>query len=191
MTPVDRKGTFMLGPTLEGERVRLIPPTEEMLSNYIRWFSDMEVTRYLSRMMPPSLTEEKEWFEKTSRSDGDVIWAIMAGDRLIGTSGIHGIDWLNRRAGTGSMIGEKDEWRKGYASEAHRLRTKFAFSNLGLEKLTSSAVVENVGSIRALEKSGYQQWGIARRHIWAEGKWHDMWHGEVLREEWLLLNENP
>ena len=177
----------MLGPILEGERLRLIPPTETMLETYIRWLADREVTRYLGRTTPPSLTEEREWFERVTRSETDIIWAIMLGDKVIGTSGIHSIDWPNRHAGTGSMIGEKDEWRKGYASEAHRLRTRFAFHDLGLEKLTSSAAVENIGSIRALEKSGYRQWGISRRHVWREGAWHDMWHGEVLRDEWREL----
>jgi [ribosomal protein S5]-alanine N-acetyltransferase len=113
-----------------------------------------------------------------------VFWVIALGERIIGTSGIHDISWRNRRAMTGSLIGEKDEWRKGYASEAHRLRTRYAFEELGLEKLQSSAVVENVGSIRALEKSGYRQYGIARRHEFRNGRWYDMWFGEVLRDEW-------
>ena len=34
----------MLGPILEGERVRLEPPRPEFLPAYQRWFADMEVT---------------------------------------------------------------------------------------------------------------------------------------------------
>jgi [ribosomal protein S5]-alanine N-acetyltransferase len=175
----------MLGPVIEGERLRLIPATEEMLPTFVKWMSDREVTRFLGRQEPPSLEQEKEWFKGVCSRDNVVFWVIALGDRIIGTSGIHDINWRNRRASTGSLIGEKEEWRKGYASEAHRLRTRYAFEELGLEKLQSSAVVENVGSIRALEKSGYRQYGIARRHEFRGGRWYDMWFGEVLREEWL------
>jgi [ribosomal protein S5]-alanine N-acetyltransferase len=178
----------MLGPIIEGERVRLIPATEEMLPTFVQWMSDPEVTRFLGRREPPSLAEEKEWYTGICKAKDQIFWVIALGDRIIGTSGIHAIDWRNRRATTGSLIGEKAEWRKGYASEAHRLRTRYAFEELGLEKLQSSAVVDNIGSIRALEKSGYQQWGIAKRHEFRNGHWRDMWFGEVLRDEWLVLN---
>jgi RimJ/RimL family protein N-acetyltransferase len=175
----------MLGPILSGERVRMVPPTPEMLPAYLRWFSDTEVTRYLGHATPLSLAEEQEWFDRTARSKDDVVWAIMVGDKLIGASGIHRIDWRNRRAITGVMLGEKDEWSKGYATEAHALRTRYAFEELGLEKLMSEAFIENRGSIRALEKTGYRQYGTARHHIFREGRWHDFWLGELLRDEWL------
>jgi RimJ/RimL family protein N-acetyltransferase len=174
----------MLGPTILGERVRLVAPNEEMLPTYIRWLADPDIVRYLGILFPPSIGQEKEWFDRVCRSNDDIIWAIMVGDKLIGTSGIHRIHWRNRRAITGSLIGEKDEWRKGYASEAHRLRTQYAFEQLNLEKLESEAFTENLGSIRALEKSGYRQCGLARRHEFRHGKWHDFWLGEVLRDEW-------
>lgn len=174
----------MLGPILTGERVRLVPPTPEMLPTYIRWLADMDVTRYLALREPLSLAAEQDWFKRASESDDRVIWAIMLGDKVIGTSGIEGIDWRNRRATTGVMIGEKEEWGKGYASEAHRLRTRYAFEELNLEKLKTWVYVENVASRRALEKVGYKQYGLARREMYREGRWHDAWLGELLRDEW-------
>ncbi len=174
----------MFGPILEGSRVRLIPATEEMLPSFIAWFADAEVTRYLGRDNPPSLKEEQEWFERASRSEKDVFWAIMVGEKLIGTIGIHVINFRNRNAVTGIMIGEKDEWGKGFAPEAQTLRTRYAFEELGLEKLMTEAFAENRRSIRSLEKVGYRQIGMRRRHIFRGGRWHDMWLAELLREEW-------
>ncbi|MDX1932038.1 MAG: GNAT family protein [Capsulimonadales bacterium] len=178
----------MLGPTLIGERVRLIAPNEEMLPMFIRWLADPEVVRFLGIRFPPSIGQERDWFDRVSKSADDIVWVIAVGDRPIGTSGIHRIDWRNRRGLTGSLIGEKDEWRKGYATEAHRLRTRYAFEELNLEKLESAAIAGNAGSIRALEKAGYRQCGLARRHEFRQGQWHDEWRGEVLRDEWRSLS---
>jgi Acetyltransferases, including N-acetylases of ribosomal proteins len=178
----------MFGPVLEGERVRLAPVTEEMLPTFIGWFADTDVTRYLGRVLPPSLPEEKDWFAGMCRSDRDVLWAVLAGEKLIGITGIHAIDWKNRHAATGNLIGEKSEWGKGYGSEVVRLRTRFAFEQLGLEKLMTEVFAENTASIRALEKAGYRPCGVRRRHAYRHGRWHDMWLAEVLRDEWEREN---
>jgi RimJ/RimL family protein N-acetyltransferase len=179
----------MLGPILQGERVRLVPTSPEMLPAFIEWLADTEVTRYLGRDCPFSLAQEQEWYERICKSDDQIHWGIMLGEKLIGTIGIHQIDWRQRHAVTGIILGAKEEWGKGYAPEAQALRTRFAFEELGLEKLMTSAIRENTRSIRALEKVGYRQCGLFRRHIFRQGRWHDMWHAELLRDEWLSHQE--
>lgn len=174
----------MLGSNIQGSLVRLVPPSEEMISQFLRWFADMEVTRYLTLQNPPSTRMEEEWLDRAARSESDVLWAITADGRTIGTIGIHAIDWRHRQAQTGTVIGEKECWHRGYASEAMRLRTRYAFEELNLVKLTTRVFAENVGSIRALEKAGYRQCGLARRDAYMHGRWHDSWMGELLREEW-------
>lgn len=175
----------MFGPTIVGERITLAPLTLEMLPAYVRWFSDQEVTRYMGIQGVPTASMEQEWFERASKGDSDIVWAVLVDDKHIGSTGIHQIDWKNRRAITGNLIGEKSEWGKGYGSEAVRLRTRYAFTNTTLEKLQTEAFMDNAGSRRCLEKAGYRQYGVARRHIFRDGKWHDMWLADVLREEWL------
>ena len=113
----------------------------------------------------------------------------MVDDRLIGTTGIHSIDWPNRNAVTGNLIGAKDLWGKGYGSETVAVRTRYAFELLGLEKLKTLVLAENLASRRALEKSGYQQCGLQRREEWRRGAWHDVWLGEVLRDDWLAAQQ--
>ena len=176
----------MFGPMIDGERVRLVPPDEDMLPRFCGWFADPEVTRYLMLRFPPSPKMEAEWLDAIARSQTEIVWAISIDERgVIGTIGLHALDWRSRRAETGTLIGEKGEWGKGYAGEAVRLRTRYAFTELGLEKLTTRVFAENAGSRRALEKAGYRQYGLARRDEWRGGRWHDLWLAEVLRDEWL------
>lgn len=179
----------MFGPVIEGERIRLVPVTPEMLPNYVRWFADPEVTRYMGVTCPFSLKQEEEWYERIAASENDVLWAILVADRHIGSTGIHRINWKDRRAITGNLIGDKSEWGKGYGSEVVRLRTRYAFMELGLEKVETEAFMENIGSRRCLEKAGYRQYGTARRHTFRHGRWHDMWLADLLRDEWLAAQE--
>lgn len=179
----------MYGPVIEGERVRLVPHTPEMAEVFVRWFADREVTRWMGRICPPSLAEEQEWLAGQGKRENDIVWTIQVEEQPIGAVGIHAINWQHRRAATGTMIGEKSQWGKGYGSEAVRLRTQFAFEQLGLEKLMTEVFAENAASRRALEKAGYRQYGIARRHYFRHGRWQDMWLAEVLHDEWQAMQE--
>ena len=78
-------------------------------------------------------------------------------------------------------------WQKGIATEAMAMRTRFAFRELNLHKIRTRAFMENKASIRALEKAGYRQTGVLREEFYRDGRWHDVWCGEVLREDWERL----
>ncbi len=175
----------MLGPVLNGEKVTLGPACPEYLPEFIRWFADPQVTRYLLNRFPLSLKQEEEWFENASRDRNLVHWTMLLGDRPVGVSGIHQIDWMNRSAMTGTIIGVPSEWGKGYASEAVRLRTKFAFQELALERLETQSFAVNHGMHKALERSGYRRIGVRRRVYFRSGEWHDAVSFELLRDEWL------
>lgn len=174
----------MYGPVLKGRKVTLRPPDPTDAARFVEWFADQEVTRYLARIGPPSLAEEEEFLKKVGESKSDVFWVIETEGRAIGASGIHRIDWINAHGVTGTVIGDKAAWRKGYGSESMALRTEYAFRQLNLHKLTSGAFMRNEASKRALAKAGYREVGVAREDFWRDGRWHDHWIGEVLREDW-------
>jgi [ribosomal protein S5]-alanine N-acetyltransferase len=174
------------GPVIEGERVRLQPPRLEYAPTYIGWFADRAVTRYLLVRHPSSLKKQEEWLEQMAASADDVLWAMVrAADRaLIGNVGLHRISWRHHHAELGYVIGERDQWGKGCATESIKLATAYAFLELGLEKVWASVIVSNDASQRALERNGYRQCALFRRDRYLEGGWHDLWIGEILRIEW-------
>ncbi len=87
----------MYGPVIQGNLVRLRPPTVEDAPGMITWFADMEVTRFLGRRNPLSLDAQKEWLDKVARDPDSVIWVIEHEGRAVGTTGIHEIDWKHGR----------------------------------------------------------------------------------------------
>ncbi len=174
----------MFGPVLTGEKITLRPPDETDAARFIAWFADPEVTRYLAVTFPLSLQQEEDFLKRIGESKNDVWWVIEAEGKAIGATGIHRIDWISAHAITGTVIGDKSCWRKGYGSEAMALRTEYAFRQLNLHKLKSGAFMENEPSKRALVKAGYRQVGIERQESWRDGRWHDHWLCEVLRSDW-------
>ena len=113
----------MFGPIIEGERVRLAPMTKAQIENFVLWMADPEVTRWLGITHAPTVEMEHEWYERVSKAEKDFVWGIFIGDKHIGSTGVHQIDWRNRHGVTGNLIGDKTEWGKGYGSEVVALRT--------------------------------------------------------------------
>jgi RimJ/RimL family protein N-acetyltransferase len=174
----------MFGPVLRGEHVTLRPADDSDPPRMVPWFADMEVTRYLGRRMAVALYYEVDILKKFGEAEDTVFWMVEANGETIGATGIHAIDWLNAHGTTGIVIGVKEQWGKGYATEAMQLRTRYAFRELNLHKLMTEVDAQNEASRKALERNGYQAAGVRREQTFREGKWHDRWLGEVLRADW-------
>jgi len=145
----------------EGAHVRLRPLEREDVPLMRRWLNDPETTQYLLRAFPLMDKAEEAWFDALSGSTTDYVLGIVAreSDALIGTIGLHRIDWRNRTATTGTIIGEK-EWRgKGQGTEAKMLLLDFAFNALDLYAIQSRVMATNGRSLRYGEKCGYQEVG--------------------------------
>jgi RimJ/RimL family protein N-acetyltransferase len=159
-------------------------PRTEYLETYRSWLANPEVTRYLLVRFPPSQKQEEEWYERQAASEANVIWAIVHEAQAIGTTALHNVDWINRHATSGMLIGDRSQWGKGYASQAVALRTAYAFQDLGLERLESESFTVNTPMHRALEKVGYRKIGLKQHYVYRGGVWYDAFIFELLRDEW-------
>jgi RimJ/RimL family protein N-acetyltransferase len=66
-------------------------------------------------------------------------------------------------------IGDEGYWKKGTATEAIRLATRYAFSYLGLRRLIAGASAHNAAAVRAHEEAGFQLEGIRRGQTLGNG----------------------
>lgn len=171
---------------IAGERIRMVPLERSHLDKIVVWFNDPEVTRWIQRDMPVARAHEDKWFEHMLESRDDLVWAVHdEGDRHIGVTGIHRIDWKNRNALTGTVLGEKSAWGRGYGTDVMRTRTRWAFETLGMHRLQSESFVANEASRHCLEKVGYRIIGTARQRFWRGGQWHDVYLWEILEQDWF------
>lgn len=159
---------------LRGERVRLVPPDRaQHLENALAWLNDPEVTATLKRNFGVSRREEEVFFDRMEGSrDRDFWWAILdEAGRHIGFIGLHLDPWPLRSARGGIFLGDRDSWGRGYATDAVRVRTRFAFEQLGLHRIDGHSF--NPAMCRVYEKCGYRHEGTARQRFWRDGRWHD------------------
>lgn len=157
-----------------GKRIFLEPLNHKNFSrDYVNWMQDEEVLQFLTgRTKAYSMEELEEYVTKMNESPTNYLFGIFlrAGNIHIGNIKIGGIDPSHRFADVGLLIGNKDMWGKGYATEAIGLVTQYAFNKLSLKKLTAGMVVENIGSYKAFIKAGYKEVGKLSGHVISNGK---------------------
>lgn len=175
----------MLGPCLHGEMIRLEPLELEDLKYVRSWLTDPDITHHWGNFRGYSEQQIGDWYKLQAESDKHVRWRVTLGETVIGMTVIEDIDWIHRHAETGIMIGDRSAWERGCASEAIHLRTQYAFEELGLERLGSISMSENIPMHVVLAKAGYRQVGRMQRYFYRHGAWHDAVIFELLRDEWL------
>lgn len=169
---------------LIGEKIKLVKFTDRFITaKYIEWLNNHDVNRYLFTGRIPITKEEI----RNRNDNNNIMFAIMsnlssAGDRLtkndlysefIGTISLHCIDWIIRKGEIGYMIGEQTHWGAGIATEAVGLVSDYALNRLNLHKVEAGVVDGNVGSVRVLEKSGFEKYATIPDDYWIEGKYYD------------------
>lgn len=161
-----------------GEKTRLVPlDRTRHLDNCLAWLNDPEVTAgTLAGDFPLTRTAEEAFFERCEHpSDEEVVFAIETLDgEHIGNCGLHRIKQRYGEATTGLLIGRKDLWGQGFATDAARTRTRYAFDVLNLRFLLSECFRDNSASLRMLQKVGYQEVGCIPQRTWKAGRYHDV-----------------
>jgi RimJ/RimL family protein N-acetyltransferase len=176
----------MQNPFLIGERIYLRPLDKVDLDRCLRWINDPLVTATLTMRFPMSRSQEENWILSHYKNQSDLPLAIIVKDedQHIGNCGLHSIDYVNRNAEFGIMIGEVDQWGKGYASEAARLIIDYGFKQLGMHRIFLHVYSHNERAQRAYEKVGFNQEGRMRESYFRDGRYHDTLIMSILESEW-------
>ena len=174
---------------LSGRRVNLRPIARADIPTLIRWINDPQVREFLGvANFPKTEREEEEWVARMGKNDTDISLGIETKEGvLIGTMGIHQIDWVNRMATTGALIGEKAYWGKGFGTDAKMALLEYAFNTLNLHKICSSVIAFNKRSLAYSLHCGYKVEGKRKKHIFRKGKYWDRIELGLFKEDWLPI----
>ena len=124
---------------------------------------------------PASYADEQQWLsQQTSYTRGEYQFAIEDFEGyLVGRCGVTRLDWKNRVAELGIMIGTPYRGR-GYGKEAMKLLCDFCLKEMNLHKLKVSVFAFNEAAIRCYEKNGFVREGLCRREIFRDGAYQDV-----------------
>ncbi|MEF2144842.1 MAG: GNAT family protein [Desulfovibrionaceae bacterium] len=107
-------------------------------------------------------------FIEACRADDRIVFAgifLKADGSHVGNIKLGPIDPVHKTASIGIIIGEKDQWGKGLATEAIRLMADYAFTRQGVLKLTAGSIGSNKGSIKAFLHCGFEIEGVQRSQL--------------------------
>lgn len=74
-------------------------------------------------------------------------------------------------------------WGKGYATEALTMLLNFSFNVLKLHRIEAGCAVENIASVKVLEKIGMTREGMKRKKLPIRGDWKDNYFYAILDED--------
>ena len=74
-------------------------------------------------------------------------------------------------------------WNKGYATESLKAAINFGFENLKLHRIEAGCAVENIGSIKVLEKVGMIREGRGRQILPLTSGWSDNFEYSILETD--------
>ena len=180
---------------IKGKFVTLRAPELKDISDLHAWSNDPDLWNMLGGWhFPYSSRSTEEWVR--NRKDGNftdhVLCIETPEDGLIGTANIINIDWKNRNAFHGMMIGKKNLHGKGYALDALMSIMRYSFMELGLNRLDGDMIDYNTRSINFyIEKGGWKKEGVRKNWFYRNGTYHDKIVVGATRNDYIeIINKN-
>ena len=154
---------------------------------YYSWLNDLSLDIFGERSdFPNTQARMESYYAAACSNDSLVLLGVFdnASDRHIGNITLSQIDWVQRRAFLGYLIGEKDFVGQGIASTACLMIMQYGFNKLNLDRIWTTISVNHAASKRVAEKVGLKEEGILRKHQMRDGARRDVNVLGALREEW-------
>ena len=173
---------------LRGERIDLRPLVEADADGpYVSWFNDAETCRGNSHHVRPySAADARAYIARVAAAPDQLVLAIERREdgRHIGNIALQAINPVYRTAELSIMVGERDAWGQGYASEAARLLCDHGFRALNLNRIGCGTFAANAGMRRVAERLGMREEGVRRQAAFKDGAYVDVVEYGVLRAEY-------
>ena len=167
----------------------------------LREFNQDDWPDVLAYQSDPRYLRYYPWTERTPEDVGEFVHRFIAQQgedprtkfqlaidlksdtNLIGNCGIRMKSAGAHAADIGFELAPQ-HWGRGYATEAARAIVEFGFTELGLHRIWSWCIADNVASARVLEKLGMRLEGRLRENEYFKGRWWDTLMFAILDYEW-------
>ncbi|MCC6766573.1 MAG: GNAT family N-acetyltransferase [Deltaproteobacteria bacterium] len=166
LRPLLAADAFTLFRLIDAERVRL--------GQWLPWVEETRTERDSARFIADA-TEER-------RRRRSLVLAMCVEGAIVGTIGLHYVEWFDRSAELGYWITSAAEGR-GIVTRAARALLTFAFGTVGLHRIVVRCAVGNERSARVAERLGMRREGLLREAHYVGGRFLDQHLYALLRHE--------
>lgn len=159
-----------------------------------QWSNDPE-TCYMvgSWHFPSSSRHMEQWYERIQSDPLDQRFAVHANEHgLIGMANLVEINWKDRNAFHGMLLGPQPMRGKGYGTDTVMAIMRYSFEELGLQRLDTTIIEYNVPSQRLyLGRCGWKEEGRRRAWYWRKNRFWDQIIAGITRDDYFAhLREN-
>lgn len=160
---------------------------KDLEGNYFQWLNDHEVCEYNSHaVFPNTESSMREFLDVQHKMKDRIVLAIIENekDKHIGNISLQQINWLSKSAEYAILIGEKDYWGKGYATEASLLICDYGFTKLNLHRIYCGTSEMNISMQKLAQKMKMKKEGVRREAMFKNGEYFDCIEFGVLKKEY-------
>jgi RimJ/RimL family protein N-acetyltransferase len=148
----------MEAPIIHTERFLIRPFKVADTKLWQSWDVDSEIQAYMPEPMnePQDITKQYKYIKECEEEEDGYYWSIEEKTGpTIGTVALTDINEHHKLALVGIVIGDKDYWGKGVATEVLATVIEFAFTEVGVVRISAETEAENVAVSKVLEKVGF------------------------------------
>jgi len=157
---------------------QLIEENREHLREWMPWVDNMTSPFQVETVIPI-------WLNQFAENSGLNVGILYRGE-LVGSLGLHQIDWYNSMASIGYYLSKKAEGH-GIITRSVKTLLNYCFFQLGLNRIEIRCGVKNVKSRAIPERLRFVKEGIVRDGEHLNGHFHDLVIYSMLARDWKLL----
>jgi RimJ/RimL family protein N-acetyltransferase len=175
---------------IKGKYITLRAIEEEDLPLLHKWANDPSTQDAIGELhFPSSMDFHLSWFHDQKSDVLNHRFAVEVPEGgIIGISSIVNIDWRNRHAWHGLVLGESSHRGKGYGVDIIMATMRFAFEEMGLARLDGAMIEYNQPSLSLYcGKLGWKEEGRKRNFFFRKGKFWDQILVGVTKEDYVSL----
>jgi RimJ/RimL family protein N-acetyltransferase len=173
-----------------GKSVILRAIEDSDLDRFNAWGNDPDLWHLLGGWhFPVSMASTRNWFNGLQGDQTNLRLAITTPDLgVVGLANLLDLDWKNRHGFHGMMLGNSGARGKGVGRDTVMALMRYAFDELGLERLDGSMIEYNQASLALYcGKCGWQQEGRQRNWYYRDGRYWDRILVGVTRADYAAL----
>jgi len=174
---------------IKGNRVYLEAIEEKDLEQLRYWRNLPKYRKYFREYREISQAMQERWFrDVVNGSNTTIMFAIrmLDNNELAGCCGLCYINWVHRHSDLSLYIGKDTAYidNEGIAEESCKLLFKYAFGELGLNKIWTEIYEFDEKKYNLYNLLGFCKDGFLRKQYFYEGKWWGSYIFSLLFDEY-------